>query len=347
MFPIWKKTKGFFVEINGQTTLIARTSSGVAPMVIEELRELPAGDDEAVQAAVKEMIGKKGGAYMRAACGIYPLHQLIRRMALDLKRTRESGYLAEICTQQFHVEVEKHTIAVLNAPDGSDFDPSKPAAQKEVVFAGSPDDELLAAQDRLLALGIFPVRMELATFATLGALADYHTFAQVKAPTLLLEIDADSTQAFVIGTGGLDVARSIAHGLNAMIPVVQKELNLQDEESARKLFLSNTFDFTNIGGLLIRKLLKELQSLIGFYEVQTGQSIGQVLCTHLPAKLGWLANAVGKELAVEVLKLDLVEWLKSRHVTLANAAAPADFDARWLGLASLMVFYDALADTKK
>ena len=99
--------------------------------------------------------------------------------------------------------------------------------------------------------------------------------------------------------------------------------------------------------LLIRKLLKELQSLIGFYEVQTGQSIGQVLCTHLPAKLGWLANAVGKELAVEVLNLDLVEWLKSRHVTLANAAVAADFDARWLGLASLMVFYDALADSKK
>ncbi len=345
MFPIWKKTKGFFVEVNGQATLIARTSSATAPMVVEELRELPTGDDESVQAAVKDMIGKKGGAYMRAACGIYTPQQLIRRAALDLKRTRESGYLAEVCSQQFHVEPDKHTIAVLNAPDGSDFEPTKTPAQKEVVFVGAPDEELLAAQRRLLALGIFPERLEVATFSTLGALADYHTFAQLKTPTLLLEIDAESTQAFVIGAGGLDVARSIPHGLDAMIPVVQKELNLQDEESARKLFLSNTFDFTNIGGLLIRKLLKELQSLIGFYEVQTGQSIGQVLCTHLPAKLAWLANTVGKELAVDVLKLDLVEWLKARHVTVADAAA--DFDVRWLGLASLMVFYDALADSKK
>ena len=347
MFSIWKKAKGFFVEINGQATLIARTSAGSAPMVIEELRELPAGDDEAVQAAVRELVGKKGGAYMRAACGVYPPHQLIRRFALDLKRIREAGYLAEICTQQFHIEVEKHTVAVLNAADGSDFDPVKPNPQKEVTFVGGPDDELLAVQQRLLGLGIFPLRMELATFATLGALADYSTFAQLKAPTLLLEIDADSTQAFVIGAGGLDVARAIPHGLDAMIPVVQKELNLQDEGSARKLFLSNTFDFTNIGGLLIRKLLKELQSLIGFYEVQTGQSIGQVLCTHLPAKLTWLANTVSKELAVEVLKLDLVEWLKSRQVTLASAEAAADFDPRWLGLASLMVYYDALADAKK
>ncbi len=349
MFPLWKKTKGFFIEINGQATLIARTSAGAPPMVVEELRELPPGDDEAVQAAVKELVGKKGGAYMRAACAIYPPHRILRRIALDLKRVKESGYLAEICTQQFHIEIEKYSVAVLDATDGTDYEPTKVTTQKDAVFVGGPDEELLAAQHRLLALGVFPERMELGTYATLGALADYHVFAQVKAPTLMLEIDADSTQAFIIGAGGLDVARAIPHGLDAMIPVVQKELNLQDEESARKLFLSNTFDFTNIGGLLIRKLLKELQSLIGFYEVQTGQSIGQVMCTHLPQKLGWLANAVGKELAVEVLKPDLAEWLKSRQVTFAGAAAnaAAELDPRLLGLIGLMVFYDAVAAPKK
>jgi hypothetical protein len=347
MFPFWKKTKGFFVEVNGQTTLIARTSSRKAPMVIEEIKELPVGEDEAVQAAVKELIGKKGGTYMRAACGIYPPHLLLRRFTLDLKRVKEPGYLVEICAQQFHVEIEKCTIAVLNAPDGSDYEPATMTTQKDVVFVGGPDDELVAAQERLLALGVFPDRLELGTFATLGTLASYHLFAQLKAPTLLLEIDADSTQAFIIGAGGLDVARTIPHGLDTMVPVVQKELNLQDEESARKLFLSNTFDFTNIGGLLIRKLLRELQSLIGFYEVQTGQSIGQVLCTHLPPKLGWLANAVAKEVAVEVLKLDLVGWLKSRQVTFASPTVAADLDPRWLGLVSLMVFYDAVADSKK
>ncbi|MFA5058983.1 MAG: hypothetical protein WC485_12780, partial [Opitutaceae bacterium] len=101
------------------------------------------------------------------------------------------------------------------------------------------------------------------------------------------------------------------------------------------------------GGLLVKKLVKELQSLIGFYEVQTGQSIGQVLCTQLPPKLAWLGNALAKELGVSVLKLDLPEWLQSRQIIFANPAISANLDSRWLGLFSLMVFYDAVATPKK
>jgi hypothetical protein len=118
---------------------------------------------------------------------------------------------------------------------------------------------------------------------------------------------------------------------------------LKDEESARKLFFSNTFDFTNMGVMLVKKLLKELQSLIGFYEVQTGQSIGQVVCTQIPPKLAWLSNIIAKELGVSVLKLDLADWLKSRQITFASPSA-SSLDPRWLGLFSLMVFYESCPD---
>src|SRR5213083_683655 len=101
-----------------------------------------------------------------------------------------------------------------------------------------------------------------------------------------------------------------------MVPIVQKELGLKDEESARKLFYSNTFDFTGMGPLLIKKLLKELQSSIGFYEVQTGQSVGQVLITQLPPKLSWLEGAVTSNLGIASLKLDPVPWLQSRQITI-------------------------------
>jgi hypothetical protein len=286
---------------------------------------------------------------MHARCGIYPPHRLVRRFTLDLKRIKEPGYLMEICSQQFRIETEKFAIVVLNANDGTDYEleVGKMVTQKEVVFVGGNNGELLTAQDRLLALGVFPEGLELGTLSALGGLVNYHDFAQLKAPTLVLEIDADSTQSFIITAGGLDATRSIPQGLETMIPVVQKELNLKDEESARKLFFSNTFDFTNMGVLLVRKLLKELQSLIGFYEVQTGQSIGQVLCTQLPPKLAWLGNIIAKELSVSVLKLNLTDWLKSRQVTFANPSASASLDSRWLGLFSLMLYYDAVAATKK
>jgi len=132
-----------------------------------------------------------------------------------------------------------------------------------------------------------------------------------------------------------------------MISVVQRELNLKDEESARKLFYSNTFDFTNMGGALTRKLMKELQALVGFYEVQTGQSIGQVLCSQMPPKLVWLGGAIAKEMGVESIKLDLPAWLKSREITFASTAEPSGLDARWLAVFGQMTYYDAVPLGKK
>jgi hypothetical protein len=348
MFSFLKEMKGFFIAIDGEAVLMARTSSRNVPMVIEEMREIPVANEAAVQQAAKDLLGKKSGSgYLHASCGIYPPHSLVRRVTLDLKRVKEEDYFREICTQQFRMEEDKCTIAVLNAADGTDYDAGKMATQKEVIFTGGPNDELLASQQKLLELGVFPERLELGTVGALGALVNYHAFAQFKAPTLMLEMDADSTQSFVVGTGGLDVSRSIPHGFGAMISVVQKELNLKDEESARKLFYSNTFDFTNMGGMLTRKVLKELQSLIGFYEVQTGQSIGQVLCMQMPPKLAWLGGSIAKELGVELFKLDFPGWLKSRGISFASSAEPSGLDARWLAVFGLMSYYDAAPAAKK
>jgi hypothetical protein len=348
MFSLSKKTKGYFVDLNDQAALMARTSSPLAPMVIEEIKEVPVTDEASLESAFKDFTEKKaGGGYMHASCGIYPAKRVVRRVTLDIKRVKESGYLGEICTQQLRIEADKFTLSVLHAHDGADYEIGKVTTQKEVLFVGGQNDELLSFQERLLTLGVFPNRLELGTVAMLGALVDYHAVTQLKAPTLVLEMDADSTQSFIVSAGGVDVSRSVPQGLDAMVPVVQKELNLKDEESAKKLFFSNTFDFTNMGGALVKKLLKELQSLIGFYEVQTGQSIGQVMCTQLPRKLSWLGGSVAKELGVDLFKPDFPAWLSSHEITFANPADAADLDSRSVGLFGLMVYYDVVAPTKK
>ena len=79
MLSFSKKTKGFFIDINGEAVLLARTSSPDAPMVVEEMREVPVSDEAAVQRALKELQGKKRGSYLHARCGIYPRHRLVRR----------------------------------------------------------------------------------------------------------------------------------------------------------------------------------------------------------------------------------------------------------------------------
>ena len=94
-----------------------------------------------------------------------------------------------------------------------------------------------------------------------------------------------------------------------------------------------------MGPALIKKLLRELQSFIGFYEVQTGQSIGQVICTILPGKLGWIEETIASQLGVSVLKTDIPAWLQSRQITLADSLAANAQDARRFGLYGLMAQY--------
>lgn len=333
-------TKGYFAELSDHGILLARTSSSAAPFVVEDMREVAPGDSAALAAAIAELQPKKSpSGYLPATVGVYPARRLIRRHTLDLKRVKEPTYFQEVCTQQFRIELEKYKLAVLNSEDGTDYDATK-AAQKEVVFCGLPAEDVLTLQQSLLDLGIYPERLELSTVSVLGALSDYLAHQKSKTPTLVLEIGGDATHSYIVSASGLEASRPIPQGLDAMVPVVQKELGLKDEESARKLFYSNTFDFTGMGPLLTKRLLKELQSSIGFYEVQTGLSVGQVLTTQLPPKLGWLEGAIANALGVVPLKLDARGWLQSRQITLPENLARHAQDPRWFGLFGLMGRYD-------
>ena len=335
MFSFANKSKGFCVEIGEHNALVARLSQNEAPILVEELKELPLSDNEAVVDYIRQMEGKGPTGYAMAKCGVYPPRRVIRRQTLDLKRVKEPAYFNEILAQQFRIEPEKYTVRILNSSDGREYDAIK-ASQKEVLFCGVPSDDINSTQDKLLEMGVYPECLELSTVATLGAMVDYLSFKQSKAPVLLLEIGADLTQSFILSADGIEISRPIPSGTAAMIPVVLKELGLKDEESAKKLFYSNTFDFTSMGPMLIRKLIKELQSSIGFYEVQTGQSIGSVLCAQLPANLGWLGSTMAGALGVPQFKMDFLPWLEAKGIRLADGVASGPLDERWIGLFALM-----------
>lgn len=337
-----QKTKGFFVELNDHAVMLARTSSATAPFTVEDMVECPANDAAALEAAISQIQPKKSpSGYLHATVGVYPLKRWVRRHTLELKRVKEPGYFAEICAQQFRIEQDKYMLAILQSNDGTDYDMAK-AVQKDVILCGLPTDDLNALQEALLENSVYPERVELGSVATLGAVADYLAYAKSKTPTLVLEIGTEATHSFIVTAGGVEASRPIQQGLDAMVPIVQKELGLKDEESARKLFYSNTFDFTGMGPLLTKKLLKELQSSIGFYEVQTGQSVGQLFTTQLSPKLSWLNAAIASALGITSLTADPVPWLQSRHITFAESVAKNAQDVRWFGLLGLMAHYNVV-----
>lgn len=334
------KNKGFFVEQNEHSWMLARTSRSTPPFVIEELREIPLGDSDGLAAAVNALQPKKSpSGYLHATVAVYSPKRIVRHATLEPKRYKEPEYLGEVCTQQFRIEADKFLLALLGSEDGMPLDLSK-TTKKQVLFCGLPNEDIIALQDAFLAKGIYPERLELGTVAVLGGLLDYLAGAASKTTTLVLELGAEGTHSYIVGPDGIEASRPIPQGLASMIPVVQKELGLKDEESAKKLFYSNTFDFTGMGPILIKRLLKELQSSIGFYEVQTGQSIGQVLTTLLPANLSWLETSIASALGVGPLKIDARAWLQSKQITLSETLAPTTIDPRWFGIFSLMASYN-------
>lgn len=333
-------TKGYFVESSEHGYLLARTSAPVPPFTVEDVREVPPGDIAALSDAIAQLQPKRSpSGYLQANVAVYPGRRLVRRHSVELKRIKEPGYLAELCSQQFRIELEKYTVALLNADDGSDYDLEK-ASQKDVLFCGIPVEDIHAAQQALLDQKLYPDRLELGTVATLGAIVDYLAHGNIKAPTLVLEVGSDVTHSFIVTAGGVEASRPISQGLEAMVPIVQKELGLKDEEAAKKLFYSNTFDFTGMGALLTKRLVKELQSSIGFYEVQTGQSVSQLVTTQLPPKLAWLENAIATSLGVTPGRLDAAAWLKARGVTFSDLCARVMHEPRWFGLLALLARYD-------
>jgi len=333
-------TKGYFVELSEHAVLLARTSALQPPFTVEEVREVAPGDEAALADAIAQLQPKRSpSGYLQANVAVFPARRLVRRHSLDLKRLKEPGYLQEVCAQQFRVELEKYTIALLRSDDGSDYDLAK-AAHKEVMFCGLPVEDIQSIQQRLLDQKLYPDRLELGTVGTLGGLVDYLAHSGSKTPVLVLEIGGDTTHSFIVTAGGVEASRPIPQGLDAMVPIVQKELGLKDEEAAKRLFYSNTFDFTGMGPLLTKRLLKELQSSIGFYEVQTGQSVGQLVTTQLAPKLAWLEAAIATALGVTPLKLDATAWMKARGITFSDVCARVSHEPRWFGLLALMGRYD-------
>ncbi len=136
------------------------------------------------------------------------------------------------------------------------------------------------------------------------------------------------------------MCRPINFGFNAVLPIIQNELGLKDEDSARDLFFSNTFDFREIGPKLLSKILKELNASTGFYEVQTGQTIPHMYMTSLPENQNWIPDVIAKEMDIKLLDIDWQGWADSIGVSFGDTCSSADMGPSAFGLFSLFINFD-------
>jgi hypothetical protein len=341
-----KARKVLFLEISEFSVLAARANGLEPPLQIEAVKEIPAGSMEDVAGLVSEMMSLPAGQYAHTVVSVYPPGRFVRRATLENPaKAKDPAFLAEYVRSQFQIEPAKSMIGVMNADSGQ-FATAETGFSKELIFCGAPADEIKERQQFVVGAGVYPHRLELGTVATIAGLGNYLVAEEIKSPTLLLEITEANAQVFILRGMQVDLARPMPVGLNSMFPIVQQELGLKDEESTRKLFYSNTFDFTEMGPTLLKKMIKELQSSTGFYEVQTGQTIGQIHLNILPKNLAWMGGLLARTLGIDTLKPEYPKWLKTLGIEPAPGVELAALDSRWLGVFGLMGKYEHKAEAK-
>ncbi|MDQ8193047.1 hypothetical protein QEH59_01325 [Coraliomargarita sp. SDUM461004] len=333
------KTKGLFIDVSEFSILAARTTGYKVPMVIEELTEYSLSADdtpEEIRGFFEQLVDFKGAGYFVSRAGVYPEGRFVRYYEAESNnKAKDLNFLSGVLKSEFNVDPDVSTVSILNAKDGSDFDPNS-SLSKRLVFCGGPVSAFQAEQDRLLSYGIYPERLELSTVTTLGGVSDYAHFNEIKSPILCFELTSQSANIFIINQGQVDVARPVPFGLDSIYPLLQRELGLKDESSARKLFFSNTFDFAEMGPKLLRRMTKELQASTGFYEVQTGLTIEKVFISVLPQNLAWVSKTVADSLGLEIMQPNLEKWLEGLKINLGEGVEVSNLGSRWMGLFSLM-----------
>jgi hypothetical protein len=333
------KTKGLFIDISEFSILAVRTSGYELPIVVEEIAEYPIvgnfrADD--ARAFLEQIVDFKGADYYVSRCGVYPSGRFVRRYQVEsMNKVKSPGFLEEVLRSEFKIDPELNRVSILDARDGADFDLER-GLTKELFLCGAPLSACQEMQDQLLSAGLYPDRMEVSTITSLGGICDYAQFNHIDAPILCIELTSQMATVFIINNGRVEVARPVPVGLDSIYPLLQRELGLKDESSARKLFYSNTFDFAEMGPKLLRRMVKELQATSGFYEVQTGLTIERVFLGVLPKNLKWIAKTVSDSLGIEVLQLDLEPWLGSLNIQLGPGVEVSNLGSRWLGVFSLM-----------
>ena len=337
------KNKGLFVDISGISILAVRTSGYEAPMIVEEVADFSMESDynaEDVRAFLGQLVDIKSGNYL-ANCGIYPKERFLRYHEVDSGvRLKNHNVLRKLLQSDLNIELETNSISILNAHDGSSFDPARNAAN-QLVFCGAPTAKLQEAQDQILSYGLLPGRLEISSIATLGGLCSYVQLNQFESSVMFIELTSESMRVFIINRGKVDMTRSFEFGLDSLFPILKEELGLQDEASARKLFHSNTFDVAEMGRGLLKKILKELQAVAGYYEVQTGLNIDRFFISLLPKKLSWIPNTISNSLGIEPLKIEFEPWLQSLGISVQDNVNVSALGPRWLGVFSLMAEFNS------
>ncbi len=337
---ISSRKKEYIIEYRPTSIRLARVSSLTAPITIEAIEEIElSADSETIARAVRQFCGAKANGYLNGSCIVYPDRRVVRQVSIDSPRGKETDFIFEFLQNEIENAPSDLSAHCLSPETGTEVDPND-FNKKEVIVCGVPNGDIADLQNRMLEHAIYPTRIELGTLGTIGALQDALIWKNSKVPALYLELDDHSANAVIVGSKGIEMSRKIDTGSKDIAEALKEELSLKDEAAAVRLLSSKDFDFSSISRKILRKLLRELQSSIGYYEVQTGQSVSWIHTSSRAVSMDWLEGSVGGFLNLESFELNISEWLQSSEINCADDELGKIADLSWIGLLSTLCSFN-------
>ncbi|HZP61220.1 MAG TPA: PEGA domain-containing protein [Opitutaceae bacterium] len=315
--------KGYFVELNDFSVLLARCSSLRAPFVIEDIREVAVDNKAAVEEAIQGVFPDTAGGTARVLAALRPKQ---RRLYLsseeEAKKFPSLAALPGMLMEPSLASISPCEYTAVNARDGLTISGQGvpwilAAAQKEGY-------ELAVAS--LKELKLEPGRISPATLSAIGGVASALKLKGDGSTALLFEFGDLSTHVLLVTSEGVEAVRAAAVTMDKVAEAVQVELGLKFKGSAAKLFFNESYDFSETGPKIAARIAQELTADVG----ALGRSPAAFICTGLPGKQDWFARSLAGALNLSPLDTDLKAWGSQNGVTFASGVE-SNLTPAWLG----------------
>lgn len=221
-------------------------------------------------------------------------------------KTKSADYIPEVIKHWLGSDKEDFFFQVIDWATGDLVALENPQS-KLMLIGGMKTRILEQLQRQILEADFFPKRLESSVFLMVGLLKKLMQAGKISGPVMLLELFEESGILFVLPAEGGPMLRQIDSGYASMYEQIKKELSLKDNRSARKLMYSSTIDLSDIGQQVIRPVYREIASVVGLFEVETGQSISQMVVANGMPSQHWVFELLSKDLGMNLLSFDLRE----------------------------------------
>ena len=329
-----------FVYFSEYGVLVARWSSRGVPTSLDFARGFPGGELRIVRSFLEEVGFVRQGNLALATCGFSASDRFIIESELDNPfRFRDPLYVSDYLNKNYPLGKSVKQAYVMTPDRGQLSSLGATSGGRDFLLCGCARETALAAQQRCLDYGIYPERLELTSVSSLAAMIVHLKQSYITTPVLVLDVTAGHTFAVILDQCTVASSKIIHEGIDTWVSRLQGFLDLDEAATARRLLCSDNFDFHEIGSELLKSYLSDVQAVINYYEVASGQSIGHIWVTGIPCHLVWVARVLASSLNLEEITPCLVDWLESQGVV-ADPSVIAGFEGCLFRLFSLMGNYD-------